>query len=407
MKSEEQGQMKSFRPSSAPLAWICPAAAHGRETDIRVRWVSAKGGGGPAGVGSALHSIAAKFLQDGFKMPDIEPFLVQWDVEEDRNDVEMLSVFMEQFWSTWGAVLTKGECHIEERLKYVYEGEDPPFVTEGTPDIVSLDFKGGDVPLLAYVVDWKTTRLDDTDYGPQLLWYCCLLMHKYPTLEEFQTVIPYLRDRTMRSKKHTRLEIEGFEREFIERVVRWNGVDYTAGGHCRFCPRFMGCEAHTRLIRKTLEALGGWEDVIEAAGEDPSLVRSDPVIVDLYRNCQVVTKLLDVFKGYAKLACGHADNEDGRLVGEDGFDLLLKPNARDEVLPREAWPILSDDWSFSKDDMVEIVSMSKGKITDIVGARADKGEKGRMKKAVVNSLREGGALERLEFEPKLVVTKSL
>ncbi|MFA4845645.1 MAG: DUF2800 domain-containing protein [Patescibacteria group bacterium] len=371
-------EQTTYRGSAAPLNCACPASAHPEPGEVLIDSLNPA-----ATVGSAVHAVA-RVMVDENMVPDIDAILQPFGLTPAQtSEAYPLSFAAWDFWKTSGAAFGGGvETEYELRAGAL----------SAHLDVFSMPFNDEDEPDLAYVLDWKTTRLD-LDYTAQLLFYAWLVVLRFPKIKRVKTVIVFLRDRTANIKEWSREQIMDFASEFEQRVMRWDGRSYTPGGHCAYCRRFANCPAHAAMVRHTVDSL------IELPGPGvvPSVFDFTPAI-EMYQRATAVAKLVDTFKEHVRSAVEHAG---GELPGANGQNLKLVPSSRDKINAALAWPVLSP--VLSREEMAECTEIRKGDMLKAIAAHAPRGQKAAAKDAIMADLKARGAVETTEFTVLRVV----
>lgn len=157
------------------------------------------------------------------------------------------------------------------------------------------------------------------------------------------------------------------------------GKDYAPGEHCGHCHRRLECRAFELYL---LQAASVVADVTQRDRITPEELAAE------YTKTRMVGKALEAYDKALKIVLGSLPNPlpigDGRVIG-------LAEGSKSEIDARKALPLLKES-GFTAADLNRVTSMSKGAIEEIVGERAAKGMKGKDKAAIVQRLREAGAI---------------
>lgn len=368
---QNQKQPRIYRGSEAPIAMICPASVHPEPGEMVIDSVN-----DAALVGTATHECC-RVMVDTHRIPDFKEVLKPFNLTQTQfNEVKMLTFaawnFWEQHFEAFG-----GGVETEKALRF---GQLSAHL-----DVSSLPFNDEDEPDLAYVLDWKTTRLD-VNYTPQLLFYAWLMLLSFDKIHRVKTVIVYLRDRTADIREWNGDQIHEFGKQFHSTVIMWPERAekvYRPGGHCGYCRRFTSCPAQKSMIWSTHQAL--------IQSEDINLPVEPDKLIHLYERVGALSKRIDQFKSAVRAKVEH----DGIIQGTDKRLVFVNQN-RDTIAPKEAWPILTKH--LTDDELADSITVSKGSVLDYVGKKAARGQKKAEKDAFMEELRNAGAVETKEIQ---------
>jgi hypothetical protein len=253
------------------------------------------------------------------------------------------------------------------------------------------------------IVDYKSTRLfERADYRHQMMLYALGALVHFGLLNGLKNVlihdrIVWLRDSSTESinkeRPLTRADVMDWLNEFIENVVKWDGRTYTPGEQCKYCPRYVGCSAHSEMVRKSIR------DISLVDLEDSALVPPE-MLVELYSQVGVVEKQCEIARAAIKaraLAAGR------RLRGVKGFDYLVRDETRESIDPLKAWPTITA-YLPDEDDLAKVVKIGKTALLKTIADKVEK-DKGKIKARVMDDLRAAGAVTT-ETYPKGHIVKS-
>jgi hypothetical protein len=82
---------------------------------------------------------------------------------------------------------------------------------------------------------------------------------------------------------------------------------------------------------------------------------------------------------------------DGPIEISDGREIRLQERTRSNIDARKAWPVLRQH--MTDDEIAEALTVKKKAVEDAVKARAGKGMKGKAAAALIQELRDAGAVE--------------
>lgn len=367
--------MKTFRASADPLAMACPASTRGPSEETPLVELFAEA----AGFGTAVHAVAGEIVKADGQWPDFGERAAKLGYKDAQQD-EFISCCAAagRFWREYGAHFPN-PC-VEDAFRVERDGA----VYTGHPDVWSAT-ELPDGSRTIRVLDWKTTRLADVDYRPQMMRYLWLALSDLDPAASYQYVIAYLRDRTVEiSPTFHGEDLIAYHANFLREVVEPADAPYRPGPHCTFCRRLSDCPAHSALVRKTALDLG----TIAISG----LPAEPAAIVDLYERVAAVAGLCERFQDYARAAVAAAG---GRLVGADGVDLALVRSVRAEIEPQPAWPILAERLSVA--ELAKCVKIRKGELLGLYATKAPPKMKGKFKVALMADLRAAKAVKETEI----------
>lgn len=355
-----------IRPSSRPLAILCPTSVLPAEHPIRDE-------GLPLRRGSAVHRLLHMYLVD----EDTSLQVVQEVASRYRVDWKDLD---ELFEKGKQAIDTLGE-HLPDS-KRLCEYELPEWNgVKGTVDLLCMDDD------LIVVVDWKSGR-SDGDHYEQLIDYAWRVRALEGNEERAIKAIAV----NLELSTWTVYEFdEAAFRGFLDRdssIRERAGKEYNPGAHCGYCPRRLDCGAYSDLQRSSIYAL------TEVPSFDAVSVEK---LAESYPKVQMLSKLLDSYKEALRANLMHSD---GPLPVGGGKEVLLKEYKKEEIDPKRAWAVLQKS-EFSDDDIASVLRISKTAVQDIVGAKyevalsqgnAKPRMKTRMKEEIMHELRKAGAV---------------
>lgn len=355
------------RASSANLYSLCPAAAHDENDEVLVNPVDDAGT-----LGTAVHEAAAEIVMN--QIPDYDAIQSKYNLDAgQRKELEIMAAVARRFWDEYAPQF--GQRFVEHAIVC---GEDT-----GHCDVI------GDTEDVVRVLDWKTTRLSDVNYTPQMMTYLWLALSDFPRAK-LQYIICFLRDKTIEvSREFSAEEVCQWHAEYVDRLRSWDGRTYNPGGHCGYCRRKAVCPS----IRAELAQLCDDNEMAENRVADlPSEVK-----VSLWERIGMAQRFLERAREIIKL---QAEAAGGTLNGE-GKSLVLKEQQKQSIRAREAWPVLTS--RLTEDDLAPAVSIKKTELLDAVAAKAPRGEKKHAKEALMEELEAAGAVETTTYlVPRIV-----
>jgi hypothetical protein len=232
------------------------------------------------------------------------------------------------------------------------------------------------------ILDWKTNRVR-RDYRSQVLGYATAAADQFgfPESGEIQVAIVWLRFFEFEVITVTQDDIERLHHE-IDAAKLNIGKRYAPGDPCDYCSRQLVCDARHEYLASATSALMPI-NTVEILPE---------VLPTLYTKAKLLRKALSAYDKALKMAL-----KSGPLPDGEGNLLELDELKRDKLIPREAWSVLVQQ-GFSEDEMAQCISMSKTKVLEVVSGKVKRGQKGTAKTAMINTLREFGAVTQTVSE---------
>ena len=356
----------ALRCSKLPLAFACPGSQRhgGTYGEIRIQTANEY-----AALGSAIHEVLASVvLSPTLESPDLRVVALKYKVDADE-----LNRLVNYGLHAWRAL---AQYYPEPVTEQDVEFSTPSFALTGHFDVGS---RGAD---WANILDWKS-GYKQPDYYHQLMGYAWLVVSNFPEVTTVRATTVWLRDWSQETLVVTAEDLGKWEESLVARVVHWDGT-YTAGAHCQYCPRFSTCPARQALVQSALTEI----DASAPGGIVPAAAM--PVIVQMYREGKLavvkglLTQIEEMIRGYIS-AVGPIDLGNGRelaLVGEN----------RDTIHPLPAWPILSE--VLTNEELAPAIKIGKTAILAAVADKAPKGQKAKVKAALMAELEAAGAVSK-------------
>lgn len=367
------------RASNAPLFSKCPAAAYSADDEICIHRLD------EAGVfGTAVHEAGSNIVRGvEFGTQDLAARYGLDDAAK-RRMLYMIGVIF-RWWGRHGEAF----CRDDGTLR---------------------------------VLDFKTTRLKDVQYDPQLREYLWLggrctrsgrgliteisledgdisghpdVMFVPDVLMQGQYIILFLDDETHAvSPLLSPQEIRDHHTEYVAGIEQWDRKTYCPGGHCHYCGRSSVCPERQTYLANTVRSFGL-----------PSLDRigaivgrlSDAQCVQVWDPIGMAIKVLEEARSIIKLrAIAH-----GNTLAGDGRKLVVEEQIRHPLKALPAWPILQE--YLTDAELAPAVSISKMVALGAIAAKAPRGQKGKLKEKVEAELAAADALgdDRILF-PRLI-----
>jgi len=332
-------------------------------------------------VGSAAHAAMRVVVEDSLDhLPDLYEFANLHGVE-DVSDLFFVAYRCMKDWKEYGEDLRV--LAIEE----LFEGELVCASTgqiiklSGHPDIVAEELLDDDPALVIF--DWKTGYLD-TDCFHQMMGYAVLAMRRWPQYNRVILIVSRPRfNRVDISVEFSRDALDRWQEELFLRLTRESFCP--SDDACKYCPAAMSCEAKHATIRSASL------DLVE---------QSEMEISDLermarsYDKRKMVGRALEQWDKTFKEALQAA----GSVSTGDGTELYLESSESESpMLCEAALPVLYESLGVEGAEnlfllLLDHLKIPKKDLSDIIGARSARGEKGANIKACFERLSELGAV---------------
>ena len=319
--------------------------------------------------GSAAHE-ALMHLAEGIE-PDLEAIAAKYSV--DLEELSMRYYFGRKIWNGIQKMFPNPEA---EHYVSGFAGEG--WYSQGTTDLLSRSYDEAGVLLTMAVLDWKTGRSND-EHEHQLLSYAANAVAQYG-----MPASGYVGGLEV----HV-LNFETFGHKFDLKDIEWlrgrlnSSVEhkrrFAPGLHCKFCPRTLQCDARERWLRS------GATSLVEL----PKGEITPTVLAHLYPRFKVLEKAM---KDYASLLNEALD--DGPIDMGDGTQMIMTRKVEERISYKETSPLFED---FSNDERATFLTVSKGKLLDLIGNKKESGTKKAAKEAFIEQVRgKGGILNRVK-----------
>lgn len=360
--------MRTYRGSSAPIAIACPASVNPDPDETLLDSLNEA-----ATVGTVVHRICEAIVHTGEVPRNWHQIAAVYGITGAKlGEVGSLIYAAKAFWDEYGHAFANPQTELA--LEQDIPGRDEWVTLSCHIDIADIQIDE------AIVLDWKTTRLD-IDYSAQLLFYAWIPCLLNPNIQKVTSMQVFLRDRTANIQVWTRQQIDDFAARYVNEVINWDGRTYRPGAHCGYCRRWANCPAQSTMIVQT------HKDLIETEIHLP--VEPD-ALINLYERVGALGKRIEQFRTAVKARVDH----EGVIQGA-AKRLAFVDQSRDEIDARKGWGILKRE--LTEDELADCLAVTKGTFLDYVKEHAPQGQKGKAKKAIMEELRNAGAVTSKEI----------
>jgi len=386
-------------PSSVGMLETCPASRVIGDEDTLIDSV-----GVPAKVGRAAHELCEDLVRNGWGWPPddlLEKIAAKHGVPQEITDLRFIGIFAAQAWNgnqnfegvkKWffrPNIEVTREFKFKHRHPYM-QGVEATIKIRGRNDLDEAfpeEERG-------VVLDWKSgRRQEEDDYSGQMKAEAVLLASKDKRIKSVTMITVWLRDRTMDVITFTRDELKKWLNDLVKYNAFWDGQTYGPGKHCRYCSKMAICPGREAVLNGTAKFLMTTEDdelIVPIVDEEGNLIpdRAWPMYQHVKMVQAAAGQFMDEFK--TRIREGGAMP----IPALPGREIRAQETKGDLVIdPIEAWPILRAHLQ-TDERIAACVSISKGKLEDLIAEQNEKGEKGKAIAAVMEDLEKAGALGR-------------
>jgi len=368
-------KVKTIRCSALPRIMACGPSAIAPEVKVDTS-------GPEAAMGRAVHELLATVVKDELDAPPEFGDVLQRHglSDDDADELRMLAWSGVNIWKklreSFEIVAVEGE----------FVGSVAGLELTGSADVIGCTEEDGERGTVVF--DWKSGRID-SGYLDQLKGYLKLGWIK--ETEKAKAVVIWLRESRVEIVDVTPASMVKWEEEL---QVSLGSTDFNVTEHCGYCPRRLECPARNQIVRSVISDLSAEESIGE-------LVPAQ--LAQLYPRVSLLEKTIKAYKKALKAAV-----EEGPLSIGDGRVLTVEPNRRESILFEQGVDALESHLGLSADEMrsalEDSITVNKKAVAELAAERAQKGMKGKARAAVIEVLRECGAIKVTEFG-KLTVKK--
>jgi len=228
------------------------------------------------------------------------------------------------------------------------------------------------------VLDWKSGSVH-RDHSKQLATYALGAYQSSGQKADTVTCLTvWLQDGYYESKTFSASDLTAFANQIASEV--FGRIDtYAPGDHCGYCPRFIGCPGRGAVVSSAVAELS---DMLPATGGVNGVAMA--AALNKVRMVEgVCRKAREFIKQQVVMG--------GPIPTKPGFALQIRTDTQEKIMPLQAWPILLRE--LTEEEMAQVLKVGKTALMDVVSAKAGKGQKGKSKVAVMDALRQQGALK--------------
>jgi len=372
--------MKIFHPSKMPLTISCPASAAEIPGEMRLKSI-----GDPAQIGSAVHAVAHEIVEkDLATLPDLRSYAAKYGIEDKIDELGMLSIFALQAWGELRDYFAKPQCEVG--FEHITKDDREDVMLRGTIDVKDT-IVSEKAPRRVAILDWKS-GYKRRNYVDQLRAYAYGVIVEDPIVEEVSATLVWLRDREHRTFVFTRKELKEWWQTFLLRNAFWDGVTYTEGEHCEFCPRRLECPKFHEFNKSAVAIFTDEkikEDGLRLFGEGGALVSPEKI----YRAYAQARLVQSVAKRFLEQLKEDIERE-GPVILNDRAIGLRERKGKTIIDPLKAWPVFEEH--FSPKEIAQFITVNKGDLTKTKSAIMPRGQKGKAIKAMMEDLEGVGAV---------------
>jgi hypothetical protein len=315
-------------------------------------------------VGDAVHELLGCYIK-GQPM-DLEAVCDRYGVE-DTGDVAYLVEVGKAIWHN------SKEHFPNPMVEFRMEGT----VSHGTADVASADFE------TLKIIDWKSGRVRRKHRG-QLMSYGSAARKQFgmPACGKIELTEVWLRDQDVVNYEVTDEELDAHEQR-IRDQLKLVGKQYAPGEACTFCPRRNDCGARTEYLQATTQAL------TPLAGKQYTLIDRKQIGLMYER----VKQLKSAMDNYDKMLANAL--EEGPLPIGDGKEVRLVEQRIDKLDAMGTFlALMESDLGVTRDDMADVLKISKTKLLKAIGDKAPRGGKEALKRRTMGILKDAGVVSK-------------
>lgn len=354
----------NIRCSRLDRAWICAESLNPGDPSIETP-------SEPADLGSAFHEWSRTR-----GTADQEEIATRYNVSADELDrLVAYSMIAERDLKAWFA-----GAAAERALVYQEPWDCPPY------DKIRLAGSVDRCEVLgesAAILDYKTGRVD-TGYEHQQRGYAFLLMRAETGITEVKSATVYVAHGYWKGRTYKVASLESWWHDFKRRLA--NGIGrFAPGPHCGFCPRRPTCPGVQAYQQSALAVVNDGDTPLELTVENMAVV--GPQLAETRSNVSYIAKRCEEFMEVLR---AQVIEVGGEIPAGDGKVLKIIEVNRRSLDAQKAWPVLARQ--LNDEQIAGVCKISLSKCQEIVGAKAERGTKGAVRKQLADDLEEAGAV---------------
>jgi len=372
-----------LRPSRMDCAMICPGSHYPEEGEPLIEIV----GDDASPIGKAGHEYLSQYVKTG-EFPDMESIALKYKVTVDQIKFVCFAAreFFDTLVETYDVEAWDSEVGVatDPILPGPEFSDDDAFALEGTGDVVGITRD----KTTGIVADLKTGFVN-FPHKHQVKCYAKGVRDKLRRygieIERVIGLIGWARDREIQVFEWTAGELDDYADEIVKTICEWDGVKYTVGAHCMFCRRHASCKARALELRSGYRLM-----LVDVEDDKHDLdVVSGETFATAWEMSKLIPNVVEQWRARIKeriRTTGPIDMGNGKVLD------VVERNIAAEIDTVEAAKVLKAGFAFSDDDVLSVCKIGKKDMEDLIGSRAPRGQKGKAKQAVVEALKEKGAL---------------
>lgn len=355
------------RCSSLDRAYECPASIRPPAVNIATQ-------SEPARLGTAFHDGIARMIDAD--EPIIDTFVSELAITHTVDESDLTHLLWNG-WDCWQKLRIHfpqdGDLFLERQFAVTSE-DGPSLELVGTPDVVIISADGK----CAFVVDWKTGRLDEEEHAQQVKGYGWLVAVQFPEIETVYVCVVDVRTKQTRFAEEFNVDDLGAWWGALSNRLTAGALPWGPGRHCGFCPRALECEARQLRLQDAVRLVMDGVPSLPDRGADRSVA---------------LGKLYHARRELERLCASVGDAIRAEVVAQGGVvpfsdDRELIVTQRDvQKIDGAAYPFLTDLYGA---EIGKAVQIGKTKLLDAVRGQAPRGQKGAAAEQCMESLDQLG-----------------
>jgi hypothetical protein len=231
------------------------------------------------------------------------------------------------------------------------------------------------------ILDWKTSRKDDSDYVDQMKGYGWLLLQEHPDADSVYAVIGWIRDQRIEAYTWSREELDTWHAQMVAKAA--DVEVYNPGRHCSFCPRCHECPARVQVLKTAMR-------VLEISSDD--MLPAE--IGQLFDAAKALEKAVEDALKIVRSAVAIAG---GVLPLPGGRELRLELQ-ESQVIKFDRGIQALESMHLLTNDVRQSIKIPKGAVCDAAKASVPKGRGAAAVRELMDALEQADALETVTKE---------